>query len=256
MTSLEHRRALVQAVRTLEILGAMRLLDASTNEWEDAKEGHAGALLEFTAGAAYLISQPVVQLVTPLQRAIQALLTGPALHRSLDPEAFAALLADADSDRGIGQYVERTLGWTLEIQADYGLLLRGGITRGLAKRFTPGRGVVSSAGLLLLNTIRAEVQAGRLQSQTGRVRLTQNQLYAYLDQVRATHRDKWGQQAATSTDKILREILDDWLSWGAVRQEGEFWWLEAILSRFEAYYFDPDKPIIERAAGKRRRKSA
>ena len=256
MTSLEHRRALVQAVRTLEILGAMRLLDASTNEWEDAKEGHAGALLEFTSGAAYLISQPVVQLVTPLQRAIQALLTGPALHRSLDPEAFAALQADADSDRGVVEYVENTLGWTLEIQADYALLLRGGITRGLAKRFTPGRGVVSSAGLLLLNTIRAEVQAGRLQSQTGRVRLTQNQLYAFLDQVRATHRDKWGQQAATSTDKILREILEDWLSWGAASQEGEFWWLEAILSRFEAYYFDPDKPVIERAAGKRRRKSA
>ncbi len=256
MTSLEHRRALVQAVRALEALGAMRLLDASTGEWEDAKEGgHAGALLEFTAGAAYLISQPAVQQITPLQRAVRALLTGPALHRALDPEAFSALLEDSDLERGVTAHLEQTLSWTLEIQADYALLLRGGVTRGLAKRFTPGRGVVQGAGLLLLNSIRTEVQAGRLRSDNGRLRLTQNQLYALLDQVRALRRDKWGQQAATSTEKLLREILEDWCSWGAASQDGEFWWLEALLSRFDAFYFDPEKPPIERGAGKRRRKS-
>lgn len=255
MTSLEHRRALVQAVRSLETLGAMRLLDASTGDWEDAKDGHAGALLEFTAGAAYLISQPAVQSVTPLQRAMRALLTGPALHRALDPEAFAALVNDVENENGITVQLEQALSWTLEIQADYALLLRGGVTRGLAKRFTPGRGVVQSAGLLLLNSIRSEVQAERLQSEDGRLRLTQNQLYALLDQVRALHRDKWGQQAATSTDKLLKEILEDWCSWGAARQDGEFCWLEALLSRFDAYYFDPEKPLVERGAAKRRRKS-
>lgn len=255
MTSLEYRRALVQAVRALETLGAMRLLDASTGDWEDAKDGHAGALLEFTAGAAYLISQPAVQQVMPLQRAMRALLTGPALHRALDPEAFAALIKDSDLEHGLTLQLEQALSWTLEIQADYALLLRGGVTRGLAKRFTPGRGVVQSAGLLLLNSIRSEVQSGRLSAEDGRLRLTQNQLYALLDQVRAAHRDKWGQQSATSTDKLLREILEDWCSWGAAHQDGEFYWLEALLSRFDAYYFDPEKPQVERAAGKRRRKS-
>lgn len=280
MTSLEHRRALVQAVRALEHLGAMRLLDANTSDWEDAKEraesarssesaessrnagssassgGSAGALLEFTAGAAYLISQPVLPSVTALQRAVRALLTGPALHRAQDSAAFSALQDDAELERGMLAQLERTLGWTLEIQPDYALLLRGGVTKGLAKRFTPGRGVVQSAGLLLLNTLRLEVQAQRLTVTDGRLRLTHNQLYALLDQVRADYRDKWGQQANTSTEKLLRAILEEWCSWGAAQQEGEFWWLEALLSRFEAYYHDPTQPPVERAAGKRRRKNS
>ena len=251
MTSLEHRRALVQAVYALETLGAIRLLDASTEAWEGGQEGHAGALLEFTAGAAYLISQPTVLLATPLQQAIRALLTGPALHRSLDPDGFAALLHDNQLENGVSAYLEQALGWTLEIQPDYALLLRGGVTRGLAKRFTPGRGVVQSAGLLLINAIRAEPD---LRLEDGRLRLTQNQLYALLDGVRSTYREKWGQQANTSSDKILREILEDWCLWGAAQLDGDFYVLEAILSRFEAHYFDPDKPLLERAGGKRRRK--
>jgi Protein of unknown function (DUF2398) len=255
MTVLEHRRALVQAVNTLETLGVLRLLDANTEVWEGGETSHAGALLEFTSGAAYLISQPAVSQATSLQRAAQALLGGVCLHKSLDPEAYNALVRDADEENGVVARLENTLGWSLEIQPEYALLLRGGTPKGLAKRFSPGRGVVQAAGLLLLNTIRTEVQDKRLRNENGRLRLTHNQLYALLDTVRNQYRDKWGQQANTSTQKLLREILEDWALWGAARDDGDFVILEAILSRFEAFYFDPDKPPIERVAGRRRRKT-
>ena len=258
MTNLEHRRAVVQAVRTLETLGAMRVLDDNTQDWEGADHAEAGgALLEFTAGAAYLISVPQATLPpTPLQRAVRALLTGPALHRALDPQAFAALEQDLGLEAGLLSELETTLGWTLEVQRDYALLLRGGVTRGLAERFAPGRSVIEAAGLLLLNALRDEVAQGRVTPDvSGRLLVTRNQLYALLDAVRATHRDKWGQQGTASTEKLLREILGDWRGWGTAVEIGEFWQLEALLSRFQAYYHDPSQPPLERAAGRRRRKT-
>ena len=261
MTSLDHRRALVQAVRSLEALGAMRLLDDETEDWENARGGiageHGGALLEFTSGAAYLISSPPEIPVVALQRAVRALLTGPAFHRSHDPEAFAALEHDAELEDGVLAELEMTLGWTLEVQREYALLLRSGQPRGLAKRWNPGRSVVEAAGLLLVNAVREEVGAERSSvDATGSVRVTRNRLYSLLDAVRATYRDRWGQQANLSTEKILREILEDWTLWGACKIDGEFVTLEPVLSRFEAFYFDPNKPMLERAAGRRRRRKS
>lgn len=260
MTSLDHRRALVQAVRSLEALGAMRLLDDETEDWENARGGggeHGGALLEFTSGAAYLISSPPETPVVALQRAVRALLTGPAFHRSHDPEAFAVLERDAELEDGVLAELEVTLGWTLEVQREYALLLRSGRPRGLAKRWNPGRSVTEAAGLLLVNAVREEVSAETLRPDAaGWIRLTRNRLYALLDAVRATYRDRWGQQANLSTEKILREILEDWTLWGACKIDGEFVTLEPVLSRFEAFYFDPDKPMLERAAGRRRRRKS
>lgn len=258
MTNLEHRRAVVQAVRTLETLGAMRVLDDNTQDWEGKDSGEAGgALLEFTLGTAYLMSWPQQVLPpTPLQRAVRGLLTGPALHRALDPEAFAALEQDLEHEAGLLTELEGLLGWSLELHGDYALLLRGGVTRGLAQRFAPGRSVIQAAGLLLLNALRDEVAASVISvDSSGRLLVTRNQLYASLDAVRAAHRDKWGQQGAASTEKLLREILADWREWGAATEIGEFWQLEALLSRFHAYYHDPDQPPLERAAGRRRRKA-
>ena len=191
-----------------------------------------------------------------LFRSVRALLTGPALHRALDPQAFAALEQDLGLEAGLLSELETTLGWTLEVQRDYALLLRGGVTRGLAERFAPGRSVIEAAGLLLLNSLRDEVAQGRVTPDvSGRLLVTRNQLYALLDAVRATHRDKWGQQGTASTEKLLREILGDWRGWGTAVEIGEFWQLEALLSRFQAYYHDPSQPPLERAAGRRRRKT-
>ena len=258
MTNLEYRRAVVQAVRTLETLGAMRVLDDNTQDWEGKDSAETGgALLEFTAGTAYLMSVPQPTLPpTPLQRAVRALLTGPALHRALDPAAFAALEGDLEHESGLLTELEQTLGWSLELHSDYALLLRGGVTRGLAQRFAPGRGVIQAAGLLLLNALRDEVAASVISvDSSGCLLVTRNQLYALLDAVRAENRDKWGQQGSASTEKLLREILADWRGWGAASEIGEFWRLEALLGRFYAYYHDPDQPPLERAAGRRRRKT-
>ena len=108
----------------------------------------------------------------------------------------------------------------------------------------------------LERALRDEVAQGRVTADaSGRLLVTRNQLYALLDAVRATHRDKWGQQGSSSTEKLLREILSDWRGWGAAVEIGEFWQLEALLSRFHAYYHDPSQPPLERAAGRRRRKT-
>jgi hypothetical protein len=265
MTEYISRRALVQAVRSLEDLGAMRVLDADTDSWEGGSEdGGGGALLEFTAGAAYLISNPPRLEPSALQRAVRALLTGPAFHRASDPEAFAALERDAQHEGGLITELERVLDWFLELHTDSALLLRGGVPRGLASRWSPGRSVTEAAGLMLVNALRDEVQAGTLEPDGfGRVRLTRNRLYASLDAVRETNRAHWGEQGKLSASKLLREILEDWRVWGTATfeggtpeggLEGEFVTLEPSLARFEAFYLDPDRPALERAAGRKRRR--
>ncbi len=232
-SELTSRRALVQAVRALGELGALRLLDDQTQGWEGGA-AQAGALLEFTAGAAYLISSPPELPPTPAQRAARALLIGPALLRADDPGAYAAL-----EDGALRHELEETLGWALELHPSYATLLRGGQVRGQAARWSPGRSVVSAAALLLLGALRAEVEAGRLvPDAASRLRVSHNKLYGLLDAVRAEHRTRWGEGGKTGTERLLRDILALWRSWGGLTDldDPSGVTIEPHLARFEAGY--------------------
>jgi hypothetical protein len=249
-SDIQNRRALVQAVRTLEELGGMRVLDEQTQAWE-GEPSSGGALLEFTAGAAYLISSPPELPASDQQRAARALLIGPVFNRVDDPQAFSTLetsnLADA---------LEATLGWQLEVNVQFASLLRTGNTRGLAKRWTPGRSVTEAAALLVLEAIRTELQtqpqSERLElsrsslqpDEHGQIRLTQNRFYELLDLVRNQYRNFWGEQGKQlGTARMQTQILELWRSWDLARLEGEFITLKPGLARFTASYEDR---ILER----------
>ncbi|CAM3679680.1 TIGR02678 family protein [Deinococcus saxicola] len=253
---LADRRALLQAVRTLAEVGALRVLDEDTTGWEGgADEGlpEGGALLEFTPAAPYLISLPPPLPVTAAQRAVRALLCGPALTRAQDAGAFAAL-ADPETVPELLE-MERTLGWTLDVHGPYALLLREGVTHGLASRWTPGRSVPGAAALLLLRAIRAEVQAGRLTPDAhGRLTLSQTRLYTLLDGVRAEYRSRWGEQGKQGGEKLLSGVLQQWREWGGVAQMGaDSLTLEPHLARFDAGYEDEGRTLLAPAKRGRRR---
>ncbi len=245
------RFALLQAVRTLAELGALRILDEDSRGWE-GEDGEApgggGALLEFTPAAPYLISTPPLLPATPAQRAARALLCGPALTRAHDPEAFGHL-----QDPEVKE-LERTLSWNLEIHAEYATLHREGVTSGLGTRWLPGRSVFSAAALLLLNAIRREVEARTLiPDAAGRLTLSRTRLYTLLDTVRADYRARWGETGKKhSTEKLLEEVLELWRQWGGVAsQDTASLTLEPHLARFHAFYEDEGQTRVARR-GRRR----
>lgn len=246
------RFALLQAVRSLAELGALRILDEDSRGW-DGEDGETatggGALLEFTPAAPYLISVPLPLPATPAQRAARALLCGPALSRASDPEAFAHLQSDELDE------LTRTLGWNLDLHAEYAVLQREGLLSGLALRWTPGRSVPGAAALLLLNAIRREVEARTLVPEpSGRLILSRTRLYTLLDTVRADYRARWGEQGKQSTEKLMGSVLELWHEWGGVAaQDGATLTLEPHLARFYAAYEDEGVTQVKRRG--RRKKS-
>ena len=254
---LNTRRALLQAVRGLAEIGALRILDEDAARWEGSdfqgKEIQGGeiqgggALLEFTPAAPYLISVPTPLPAVPAQRAVRALLCGPALTRAQDEEAFLHLQSAEVAE------LERTLGWTLDLHGEYAALMREGVTHGLASRWLPGRSVPSAAALLLLGAVRAEVGAGTLRPDArGRLTLSQTRLYTLLDTVRASYRARWGEQGKQGTEKLLWQVLELWREWGGVSEMTEASiTLEPHLARFQAAYEDEGQSLVARR-GKRR----
>lgn len=196
-SELSNRRALVQAIRCAERIRLLHILDDESSRWEGG-EATGGALLEFTVGAAYLISRPKTPPPTAAQRAVQALLVGPALVKAQDPEAFAAL---ERNEAFVQETLQEALGWPLDLQPHYACLLRGG-----QSSLYPGRSVADAMALLLVEAVRAEVREGRLEpDRQGLVRLSSTRLYGLMDRVREQYRPHWGEKARQSTERLLRE---------------------------------------------------
>ena len=232
-TQAPDRRAMIQAVRALEDVGALRVLDVEAGDWEQGV-GRGGALLEFTPAAPYLISAVQLRPASPAQRAVRALLTGPALTRAQDPEAFAALETPEVEE------AVRSLGWALERQSTYALLRREGHPSGFAARWEPARSTGGAVALLLLEALRAEVRSGQtVPDEDGRLTVSRNRLYTLLSDVRDRHRVHWGEKGKVGSEKLLDAALALWREWGGVAQEdGMFVTLEPHLSRFGAGYGD------------------
>lgn len=230
-----QRLALLQAVRALHDLGVLTIVDEAAQSWESGDGeagGSGGALLEFTAAAPYLISRLPEPVASPPQRAVRALLCGPALTRAQDPEAFAELGAPLLED------LVRTLGWSLSVNAEYATLHREGLVHGQGRRWTPGRSAVSTVALLLLQAVQREVREERMvPGEHGRLTVTKVRLYGLLDQVRSLHRSRWGTLGQESTDRLLEGVLAEWRTWGGVAtSEAMLVSLEPHLARFAPAY--------------------
>lgn len=230
-----QRLALLQAVRALRELGALAIVDESSQEWESGESdagSSGGALLEFTAAAPYLISRPSELPASAAQRAIRMLLCGPSMTCAQDPEAFEQLNAPLLED------LQHTLGWRLSVNGEYATLHREGLVRGMGSRWMPGRSAASSVALLLLSAVCKEVQHQRLTPEdSGRLTVTKVRLYGLLDQVRATHRARWGTMGKESTEKLLELVLAEWRLWGGVAvSDTASVTLEPHLARFDSTY--------------------
>uniref|UniRef100_UPI0025BB2512 DUF2398 family protein n=1 Tax=Deinococcus sp. TaxID=47478 RepID=UPI0025BB2512 len=170
--------------------------------------------------------------------------------RAHDPEAFNYLQAPELDE------LTRTLGWTLDIHAEYAALGREGMTSGLGIRWLPGRSVFSAAALLLLNAVRREVEARTLTPDpAGRLTLSRTRLYTLLDTVRADYRARWGETGKKhSTEKLLDEVLELWRQWGGIASQDESTLtLEPHLARFFAAYEDEGAAQVVRRGGRRRK---
>jgi len=240
------RQALTRALKALTALGAVQLIDAGDDAWLEGRgpEGQAplpgtvgGKLFEFTVLAAYLISPAPPDSPTDLQRAYRALLTGPALSRARDPQAYLAL--DATACRQI----ESVFGWSTDQQGDYAALLRDAQPRRSAHHVPQGRSAGSAAALLLTEAVRAEQATGRLGRDTqGRVLISGGELYGLMDTVREQYRAHWGQFGLKSTETLLGETLDRWRALGALSDwpgSPDGYALEPHLARVRAAYPDP-----------------
>lgn len=238
-SELSLRRALIQAIREHTRMGTLILLDQETDAWV-TDTSQAGALLEFSLAATYLISSSPQAAPSPEQRARRALLVGPALLKSQDPEAYAAFTP------ALQEELEETLGWAMESHPTYMCLLRNWVTHGNAERLNPGRSALEAAALMLLEQLRTEVLEGRLTPNLHQeLHVSRMRLYVLMDQVREKHKHLWGEWGKNNTHKMLAEILQLWTQWGGCQAEAHVVVLQPHLGRFEASYSSYNTPILK-----------
>ncbi len=224
-----HREALVRALQLLVDLGALVYRDGQAERWatgqvelgDDAIE----VLYEFADDAPRLLAAfdpagldvlgapptdgPALprtgEPASPQARAWRALLLGPTLWRGDDPEAFVALLSD---EEGFRRDLEDTLGWGLEVAAEYARIWRNSAARGAGASVLLDLVAEDADGpvdrhiryvfhpiLLLLGAVRAEVEAGRLTaSEDGTLALQDGMAHDLFLAVCRRYRRNWGSE--------------------------------------------------------------
>lgn len=230
------RYSIQRALQYLEELGGLHLVDGQTKEWVE-QTAEADVLYEFTDVVHALVSafQPPLVMAAaqhlneegqalrptrlhdvvsdlfpaaqskPLVRAWRALLLGPALLRFDDPEAFAALLAQADE---VANELLETFGWLLDIKRDYACVVRasgmaGGPITGLIVYATTDQMV-----LLLCSAIRDKVQNGAWPGPDayGCISVTAEDMNDLFYQLRERYGENWGSEART---RGARSLMND-----------------------------------------------
>ena len=182
--NVQDRYSMSRALSYLIDLGCLHELEGDLRKWaEDVEQAEHEILYEFTPIAHSLIealntgrvgalqasleaygwAAPPGSLLSktneipPLVRAWRALLLGPALLRYDDPEAFTALAAQAET---VSDDLGETFGWSLELNADYACIVRGGgISIGAGPTITLN-GAYDQMLLLLCSSFREQVEQG------------------------------------------------------------------------------------------------
>lgn len=235
--------SLWRALRALEDLGAVRILDEATTGDESDRE----ALIEFTGVVESLIAEldlgavlaagalrpdarsldvPILdsERQTPLRRAWRTLLLGPALFRYDDPAAFHAVRSNR---RLVEDDVVGLFGLALELSTHYARLVRPSGTPALR---TPSvlnhqqRGIVQ-AGLLLCAALRDEAAAGQLDEpdENGCLTISRAKVAEIFGQVYEADRSRWGSGLADlRAETILARALAVLRTAGLVRGPDAF----------------------------------
>lgn len=180
--NVQDRYSMSRALSYLIDLGCLRELEGDLRKWaEDADHTEYEILYEFTPIAHSLIealnigrvralqasleaygwAAPPGNLpsktneIPPLVRAWRTLLLGPALLCYDDSEAFTALSAQAEK---VSDELGETFGWSLELNADYACIVRGGgISIGAGPVITLN-GAYDQMLLLLCSSFREQVE--------------------------------------------------------------------------------------------------
>lgn len=249
-----HREALVRALLLLEELKVLTDRDGDVSSWAagvprggdgeapevlyDFAEDAPQLLANFTySGLARLregsdderLLPPTGEEASPLSRAWQALLLGPGLWRKDDREAFAVL---QESAVRIHEELEAALGWGLEVGRDYARIWRVTTARsgaGTLLDLAPEPGeedperhikFVFHPILLLVSSIRAEIEAGRLDvGEDGAVEVAGSLLRDLLLSHHRRFRRNWGVELGehTSSGELVELVLGQMRGMGYLR---------------------------------------
>jgi uncharacterized protein (TIGR02678 family) len=165
---------------------------------EDIVDGRVGALSRRPPHAGLAVHH----------RVYRALLTGPALYRLSDPDAFA-LLQDPDAASFIAQDLRDQFGWDLELTAEYAAVVREQSLRNRGRTF-PESNDVATVVLLAADTLRARVQGGAVTvSHGGRLVLDRAWFLELLDDTRSRTDFAFGKRVmALSRGQLADEAID------------------------------------------------
>ena len=235
------RYSLSRALKTLQDLGGLQLVDGSTEEWVN-NTGQENALWEFTEVARSLIlaldmSQvngagkvldgnphtlaparlPEADRLNPLQRAWRTLLLGPALFKYDDPTAFAALQAHHET---VSFELGATFGWQLDLRQEYAMVIRAGGTSHGPRTLLNLTGAADQAALLCCSVIRRRVDGGDwpYQSVEGCYVVPQSEVADIFRQLREQYGHRWGNTARKlSFNDLLQDVYASLRQAGLVR---------------------------------------
>lgn len=220
------RQSLMRALRYLEGIGALRLVEGQREEWVEYQQE---MLYTFTPLAttfivsldaqaatdveAHLLQRNPLQpallssaaVLPPLIRVWRALLLGPIYLRYDDPEGFQMLSRQAER---IAHMIAETFGWQLEVNRDYACIVR---TSGSSQDSSPLLYFGSAHDqiiVLLCQALRAEVVAGRLlPTESGCLKLSKADLEdLFTLTVRPRYGSNWGKEAQ---DTPVSTLIDD-----------------------------------------------
>lgn len=256
----EHRESLVRAMRTLEVMGAVRKLDGEA-EWFERDGVEADLVYEFTPFARFVCVQPAAALMpdgvtipsvaferplTVTQRLYRTLLLTPALYAHDDPEAFA-LLKDTNMRVRIASEIERRFGWHLELTSTYAALLR--LRENGAQPTFPTGHIITRIALLFCQHVRDLVKRGVLAPDTyEQIVLPGARFESELGKVKGRYDKWWGAAMRHLTvPSLAADVAACLIEWGVASGPGEDGAivLRPTTARFGAAYQDSDTGLTD-----------
>src|SRR6266446_7505900 len=236
------RYSMRRALKYLEDLGGLQLVDGQTKEWVEQVQD-ADVLYEFTDVTRSLVAalrpetltdvalrlednamalSPALLTYTAdttpdLARAWRSLLIGPILLRYDDPRAFTALALQASE---VASELSDTFGWLLHLDRDYACIVRASGTATGPVMGLSLTGANDQIALLLCGAIRRQVASGAWPpaDQYGCLHVTAGDMRELFLHLREQYGENWGSQAREKKlDVLLAEVYQKMRQVGLLR---------------------------------------
>jgi uncharacterized protein (TIGR02678 family) len=267
----QDRYSMWRALDYLTRLGGLQTLEGEIKKWaEDAAQQEGEVLYEFTPIAHSLIEalneervaasadllrrqreqllppgvlSPAASAMPPLIRAWRALMLGPVLLRYDDPEAFAALIEQAEE---VSDELARAFGWLLELNDDYACVVRGSTLSAGAGPGLTISGAYDHMLLLLCTAFREQVEQQTWQPDGyGCLRVSHWDIIPLFNELRQRYGSYWGASVRESkAAELLEEVYQRMRLLGLLRgpdAEGQMLILPTA-ARYSVSYQQQDIP--------------